>query len=132
MNESSSFATTSLLHHHTRRHFLRDCGSGLGALWLAATAGRAWGASGPLHKDPASPLLPSPGHFPARAKRVIYLHMAGAPSQLELFDYKPVLQKLDGQECPASLLAGKQFAFIQGVPKMLGPQYPFQQYGQSG
>jgi hypothetical protein len=63
---------------------------------------------------------------------VIYLHMAGAPSQLELFDYKPVLQKLDGQECPASLLAGKQFAFIQGVPKMLGPQYPFQQYGQSG
>jgi hypothetical protein len=125
-------ATTSLLHHHTRRHFLRDCGSGLGALWLASTAGRAWGASGPLHKDPAHPLLPAAGHFKARAKRVIYLHMAGAPSQLELFDYKPVLQRLDGKDCPASLLAGKQFAFIQGVPKMLGPQYAFKQHGQSG
>ena len=58
--------------------------------------------------------------------------MAGAPSQLELFDYKPVLQKLNGKDCPASLLAGKQFAFIQGVPKMLGNQYPFAQHGQSG
>lgn len=125
-------ATTSILHHHTRRHFLRDCGSGLGALWLASTADRAWGASGTLHKDPAHPLLPAAGHFKARAKRVIYLHMAGAPSQLELFDYKPVLQKLDGKDCPASLLAGKQFAFIQGVPKMLGPQYAFKQHGQSG
>ncbi len=120
------------LFHSTRRHFLRDCSSGLGALWLASIAGRVWGASGPLQKDPAHPLLPDKGHFTARAKRVIYLHMAGAPSQLELFDYKPLLQKLDGQDCPASLLTGKQFAFIQGVPKMLGPQYPFQQYGQSG
>ena len=118
--------------HATRRHFLRDCPSGLGALWLAATAGRAWGAAGPLRKDPARPLAPALPPFAARAKRVIYLHMAGAPSQLELFDYKPELQRLNGQECPASLLAGKQFAFIQGVPKMLGPQYAFQQHGQSG
>ncbi|MCE9519252.1 MAG: DUF1501 domain-containing protein [Verrucomicrobia bacterium] len=118
--------------HSTRRHFLRDCSSGLGALWLASTMGRAWGASGPLLKDSTHPLLPDKGHFTARAQRVIYLHMAGAPSQLELFDYKPMLQKLDGKDCPASLLAGKQFAFIQGVPKMLGPQYPFRQHGQSG
>jgi hypothetical protein len=58
--------------------------------------------------------------------------MAGAPSQLELFDYKPDLMKLNGQDCPQSLLEGKRFAFIRGVPKMLGPQASFKQYGQSG
>src|SRR5438477_160306 len=73
-----------------------------------------------------------PPQFPAKAKRVIYLHMAGAPSQLELFDYKPDLRRLDGQDCPASFLEGKRFAFISGVPKMLGPQFPFHQTGKSG
>jgi hypothetical protein len=58
--------------------------------------------------------------------------MAGAPSQLELFDYKPELRRLDGQDCPASFLAGKRFAFISGVPKLLGSQYPFKQAGESG
>ena len=58
--------------------------------------------------------------------------MAGAPSQLELFDYKPDLQRLDGKTCPASFLEGKRFAFIQGVPKMLGPQFPFKRCGESG
>jgi hypothetical protein len=57
--------------------------------------------------------------------------MAGAPSQLELFDYKPALMKLDGQDCPQSLLEGKRFAFIRGVPKMLGPQAKFAQHGES-
>jgi hypothetical protein len=71
-------------------------------------------------------------HHPPRARRVIFLHMAGAPSQLETFDYKPDLKKLDGKDCPASFLEGKRFAFIQGVPKMLGPQFEFQQCGQSG
>jgi hypothetical protein len=64
-------------------------------------------------------------------KRVIYLHMAGAPSQLELFDYKPVLNKLNGQACPTSLLEGKRFAFIRGVPQMLGSQANFNQHGES-
>jgi len=71
-------------------------------------------------------------HFAPTAKRIIYLHMAGAPSQLELFDYKPELGKLDGKEWPPSLLEGKKFAFIQGVPKMLGPQADFQPRGESG
>ncbi len=53
--------------------------------------------------------------------------MAGAPSQLELFDHKPDLIKLDGKECPPSLLEGKRFAFIRGIPKMLGPQAKFKQ-----
>src|SRR5438045_9410135 len=73
------------------------------------------------------PMLPP---FPGKAKSVIYLHMAGAPSQLELFDYKPELMKMDGQDCPPSLLEGKRFAFIRGIPKMLGPQAKFAQHGQ--
>ena len=116
--------------HGTRRHFLRDCGMGLGATWLASTCGRVWGAQ--PERDPGHPLAPLKPHFPGRAKRVIYLHMAGSPSQLELFDYKPELQKFDGQDCPQEFLEGKRFAFIQGIPKLLGSQYPFHQAGQSG
>jgi Protein of unknown function (DUF1501) len=82
--------------------------------------------------DPANPLAPRAPMFPGKAKSVIYIHMAGAPSQLELFSYKPELAKLDGQDCPQSLLQGKKFAFIRGVPKMLGPQAKFKQHGQSG
>ena len=125
-------SSTPQLEHLTRRHFLSNARLGLGALWLAGTAGRAWGASGALQKDPANPLAPALPHFAPKAKRVIYLHMAGAPSQLELFDYKPELLKLDGKDCPKEFLEGKQFAFIQGVPKMLGPQFAFKQHGQSG
>ena len=119
--------TRDLLFTPTRRHFLRGCSVGLAGMWLGGRAGASVAA-----KDPARPLRSVPPHFPARAKRVIYLHMAGSPSQLELFDYKPELSRLDGRDCPASFLAGKQFAFIQGVPKMLGGQYPFRQHGQSG
>src|SRR5690606_36551556 len=82
--------------------------------------------------DAANPLAPKMPHFRGKAKSVIYLHMAGAPSQLELFDYKPELMKLNGQDCPPSLLEGKRFAFIRGVPKMLGPQAKFARYGESG
>ena len=120
------------LEHLTRRHFLSKCSTGLGAMWLAGTANRAWGSSGALAKDPANRLAPAMPQFAAKAKRVIYLHMAGAPSQHELFDYKPELLKLNGKECPKEFLEGKQFAFIQGVPKMLGPQFEFKQHGQSG
>jgi hypothetical protein len=132
------------LQAQTRRHFLRSLGSGLGSMFLGTIA-----ASGPVlarsadsaaestqrldvSRDSRHPLAALPPQFAARAKRVIYLHMAGAPSQLELFEYKPDLVKLDGKDCPASLLAGKRFAFITGVPKLMGPQYPFHQTGQSG
>lgn len=97
-------------------------------MWLGVQSTAA-AASGNAPGSPAARALP---HFPAKAKRVIYLHMAGSPSQLELLDYKPELMKMDGKDCPQSFLAGKQFAFIQGVPKMLGPQYKFAQHGQSG
>ncbi len=67
-----------------------------------------------------------------KATRVIYLHMAGSPSQLELFDYKPELKRLHLQDAPASFLEGKRFAFIKGVPKVLAGQFAFQQKGESG
>ena len=73
-----------------------------------------------------------PPHLPGKAKSVIFLHMAGAPSQLEMFDFKPDLAKLHNLDCPPSLLEGKKFAFIRGVPKMLGPQASFSRHGQSG
>ncbi len=115
----------------TRRHFLKECGFGLGTLAF----GSLWGCSSGGNKNlfnAANPLQTKAPPFPGKAKSIIYLHMAGAPSQLELFDYKPALQKLDGQDCPNSLLEGKKFAFIRGVPKMMGPQAKFKQHGHSG
>ena len=109
----------------TRRHFFKTCGLSLGAVALGSLMGCA------SHSTETIPQAGLPHRVP-RAKRIIFLHMAGAPSQLELFDYKPTLHSLDGQDCPPSLLAGKRFAFIVGVPRMLGPQASFRQYGASG
>ena len=67
-----------------------------------------------------NPLAPRQPHFAAKAKRVIYLHMSGAPPHLDLFDYKPELVKHDGKPCPDEFLKGKRFAFTSGVPKLLG------------
>ena len=117
-------AAVRSLQHTTRRHFLRDCSTGLGALWLASNAALAG------ENTSATPGV-GPHHAP-QVKRVIYLHMIGAPSQLELFDYKPELVKCDGRDCPAEYLEGQRFAFIQGTPKMLGPQFPFTRRGESG
>lgn len=127
------------LRFQTRRHFLKDSITGLGVMALGSLIGGCGlseskeNAAAALNAfDSANPLSPKPPMFPGRAKSVIYLHMAGAPSQLELFDYKPELIKLNGKECPPSLLNGKRFAFIRGVPKMLGAQARFEQRGQSG
>lgn len=118
----------------TRRHFLRESAMGLGALAIGSLLGCNSSSTKTAENvfDPANPLMPRMPMFTGKAKSVIYMHMAGAPSQLELFDYKPELMKLDGQECPPSLLEGKRFAFIRGVPKMLGPQAKFKQHGESG
>ncbi|WP_200974498.1 DUF1501 domain-containing protein [Echinicola sp. 20G] len=123
---------------NTRRQFLRKCISGMGGIALGSLMGSALTSCGSdssssgLVRSSDNPMGALPSHFLPKAKRVIYLHMAGAPSQLELFDYKPELQKLDGLDCPPSLLEGKRFAFIKGTPKMLGPQFNFAQHGQSG
>src|SRR4029077_784829 len=127
-------AEKAVMQMNTRRHFLKESAMGLGALALGSLFGGCGGKKSQSNSvvfDPAHPLMPKLPPFAARAKSVIYLHMAGAPSQLELFDYKPELMKMDGQDCPQSLLEGKRFAFIRGVPKMLGPQAKFAQYGES-
>ncbi|MBB3208197.1 hypothetical protein FHS27_004024 [Rhodopirellula rubra] len=135
MSNRNLYAETQLtaLQQQTRRHFLKGCTTGMGAMWLAMQNGADASTvkHHPLH-DAQNPLSAIAPPLPAKAKRVIYLHMIGAPSQLELFDYKPDLKRLDGKDCPQSFLEGKRFAFIQGTPKMLGPQYPFQQHGESG
>ncbi|MES2893367.1 MAG: DUF1501 domain-containing protein [Bacteroidota bacterium] len=128
-------AEAAQLRMQTRRHFLKESAMGLGALAMGSLLGSCGSNSAKTTSvafDPAHPLLPKSPPFIGKAKSVIYLHMAGAPSQLELFDYKPELMKMDGQDCPQSLLQGKKFAFIRGVPKMLGPQAAFAQHGQSG
>jgi hypothetical protein len=118
---------------NSRRQFLRVGSLGLGGLALGNLLGCVPPTPATPHPETPHPETPHPEtpHTPTRAKRVIYLHMAGAPSQLELFDYKPDLQKLHGQDCPPSLLDGKRFAFIQGTPQMLGPQASFARYGES-
>ena len=113
----------------TRRHMLQTGGLGLGAMAVQALLARD-GRAAPA--APGNPLAPKPTMIAPRAKRVIYLHMAGSPSQLELFDHKPELQKLHMQDAPPSFLEGKRFAFIKGVPKILAGQFQFAQHGQSG
>ncbi len=115
----------------TRRHFFQDCAVGLGSMALASSvnAGRA---AEPL----PNPLAPSSPHFPARAKSVIFLFMAGGPSQLELFDYKPKLQALHGKPIPDEFIKGKRFAFMdtfaKKLPKLLATRRKFQQHGKAG
>jgi hypothetical protein len=127
------------LQNQTRRHFLMDCVSKVGGLAMAPLLfgcepeqliKKSTGLN--LSERDLNPLAPLPPPFLGKAKSIIYLHMAGAPSQLELFDYKPELAKYHDKDCPESLLEGRKFAFIRGVPKMLGPQAKFAQHGQSG
>jgi len=112
----------------TRRQFFRDCGVGLGSCALASLLNNN------LLAAPAAPnpLAPRVAHFPAKVKRVIYLFMAGAPSQLDLFDHKPKLNELNNKPVPESLIKGERFAFIKGVPRLLGSPHTFAKYGKSG
>jgi hypothetical protein len=113
----------------TRRHFFQEAGIGIGSIALATLLAGDLGAPRDAR---GNPLAPKPPHHPPRVRRIIYLFMAGGPSQLDLFDPKPRLAAMDGQKTPESLLAGERFAFIKGVPKLLGSPYPFRRHGQSG
>ena len=112
-----------------RRWFLKECGVGLGAAALAELIRPAVTSAASL---PTNPLTPRPGNFPAKAKSVIYLFMAGAPSHLELFDNKPELAKWDGKLPPPELLKGYRAAFINPSSKLLGPKFKFDKYGKCG
>jgi hypothetical protein len=144
-------AIDAAIRERTRRHFFADCGVGLGAMALASLfeGERCAGATPDGdHEESRSvarsqprahsigPLAAHPGHFPARAKSVIYLFMAGGPSQLELFDFKPQLQRYSGQPIPDSFIQGRRFAFMdiftKEHPKLLGTVRKFARYGQSG
>ena len=126
--------TSQLLHEAqarllSRRWFFGDCGvglAGIAASSMLASEGRAAAV------DAAGPLAPKASHFAAKAKRVVYMFQAGAPSHLELYDPKPELAKHDGQLPPADLLKGYRAAFINPKSALLGPKYKFQKYGASG
>ena len=128
-----AFQENALL--NTRRVFLKQFGMGLAGMAFGSVLGGCGIDPTPSiannNLGPSKAVLNKLAHFAPKAKSVIFIHMAGAPSQLELFDYKPALQKLHDQDCPDSLLKGKKFAFIRGVPKMLGPQASFKQHGES-
>src|SRR3989442_6821275 len=113
----------------TRRWFFEQCGVGLGAIALGQLF-RENGWAAPLAA--ANPLAPKQPHFAAKAKRVIFLFMAGAPSHLELFDYKPELAKWNGKTPPADLVKGYRAAFINPSATLLGPKFKFAKHGQSG
>jgi hypothetical protein len=112
-----------------RRHFFQQCRVGIGAMALGSLLNADQPAAAAEAGDPLAPRLP---HFTPRAKNVIFLFMAGGPSQLELFDPKPKLQELDGQVIPESFVANKRFAFIKGDAKLQGTKREFTQHGESG
>jgi hypothetical protein len=112
----------------TRRWFFRECGVGLGAIALHSLL-QDYAIAGPAAADPMAPKQP---HFPAKAKNVIYLFMAGGPSHLELYDNRPMLAKYDGKLPPPDLIKGYRAAFIRPDATFLGPKFKFARHGKSG
>src|SRR5206468_1611401 len=118
------------LQHLTRRNFFKSAGQfSLGALALSSMLQRSAPAAG---ASPVNPLAPRKPHYEPKVKRVIYLHMSGAPPHLDLFDYKPELIKWNDKPCPDEFLKGRRFAFTSGVPKLMGTPHEFGQYGKGG
>ncbi|RPI90877.1 MAG: DUF1501 domain-containing protein, partial [Planctomycetaceae bacterium] len=118
----------------TRRHFFGDCGVGVGKVALASLlAGEvaATSAAGAVERG-TNPLAPLPAHYPAKARGVIHLFMAGAPSHLDLFDYKPTLAQYEGKSIPPEVIAGQRYAFIRADAAALGPRFKFVKQGQCG
>ena len=112
----------------TRRRFLQQCGTGMGALALASLLNHRLLAAGDA--PAAIPSLVT--HFAPKAKNIIYLFMSGGPSHLDLFDYKPELIKRSGEKTPEELVKNVRLAQIGKEAKLLGTRYKFAQYGQSG
>lgn len=123
----------------TRRHFFGECGVGVGKIALASLLADSFApamASAESHGRPntrmPAALAPKHPHFTGKAKRVIYLFMAGAPSQLDLFDYKPTLTQYEGKPIPPSVIMGQRYAFIRSDAACLGPRFKFAKHGQCG
>lgn len=116
------------LHAVTRRHFFQECGVGVGKIALASLLAGEASASSRL----VNPLAAKPSHFAPRVKSVIFLFMAGAPSQLDLFDNKPKLAELEGKPLPPSVVGDQRYAFIRPDAGLLGPRFDFAKHGDSG
>ena len=116
----------------SRRWFLRECGIGLGKIGLASLLTDAFVSRAMSAGAPVDLMAPKQPHFPGKAKAVIHLFMAGAPSQLDLFDYKPELLKLEGKPLPPSVIGGQRYAFIRSDAAVMAPRFKFKKYGQSG
>jgi len=122
-----------LLLECTRRELLKRSGLGVGTAALAALLAEDVGlADESLTLESTNRMAARATHFPARAKNVIFLHMVGAPSQLDLFEDKPVLRENDDKPCPDHLLEGQRFAFLRGHPKLMGSSFKFSRHGESG
>src|SRR5262245_37570961 len=123
--------TTSSLLLQTRRHFFRNCALGVGAMGLGTLLAEDRLLAAPIEQGGTRR-----PHFAPRAKSVIYLFMAGGPSQLELFDYKPKMQELHNKPIPDSFIAGKRFAFMSSFtkekPKVLATSRKFRRHGKHG
>jgi uncharacterized protein (DUF1501 family) len=123
----------------TRRHFFSECGVGVGKIALASLlangAARAFAGIDQTPRGsvaPVNPLAPKPPHYPAKAKAIIHLFMGGAPSHLDLFDYKPKLAQFEGKPIPPEIIGGQRYAFIRSDAAALGPRFKFAKYGQCG
>ncbi|MGF1579715.1 MAG: DUF1501 domain-containing protein [Gemmataceae bacterium] len=126
-----------ILRGETRRHFFQNCALGVGKIALASmlSQGQSFGGQRNTPRI-VNPMMPKEPHFPPKIKNVIYLFMAGGPSQLELFEYKPELTRLNDQPIPESFLRNRRFAFMNSFtrnpPKLLAARRTFRQHGQSG
>ena len=123
----------------TRRHFFSQCGVGVGKIALASLlangAARAFADADDFPGGsvaPVNPLAPKPPHYPAKAKAIIHLFMGGAPSHLDLFDYKPKLAQFEGKPIPPEIIGGQRYAFIRPDAAALGPRFKFAKHGQCG
>ncbi len=120
----------------TRRHLFRQCPIGLGSIALSQLLGNQSARAGSTDQSAgavSNPLAPKKPHHQPKATSVIFLFMAGGPSQLDMFDHKPILNRLDGKPIPQSYIAGKRFAFMDSSHRitLLGSKRKFRQYGQS-
>jgi len=115
----------------TRRHFFRECGVGVGKIALAGLLAGSFERSAAAAVA-GGPLAPKSPHFPGRAKAVIQLFMAGAPSQLDMFDHKPKLRAMEGKPIPPEVIGGQRYAFIRTDAAVMGPQFAFARHGQCG
>ena len=130
--EESNDLQKKIAEFKTRREFLKEGTLGLGSMALSMLLGGSGGVAGEEDVQKALNERMQEPHFAPQAKHVIFLQMTGGPSQLELFDYTPILAEHDGKPTPESVMKGDNFAFLQGRPQLMGPRANFDRHGDCG